>query len=115
MEAVASSEILVSIYQTTRLHIQKDSYVHIYRRPNYKFRCSENTIAISLQSMMEAVASSEILVSIYQTTRLHIQKDSYVHIYRRPNYKFRCSENAIAILLQPKTQQYQSPNLKYII
>ena len=39
--------------------------------------------------MIEAVDSSEILVSISQTTRRHIQKDSYIHIYRRPNYKFR--------------------------
>jgi hypothetical protein len=37
--------------------------------------------------MMEAVSSSEMLVSIYQTTRRNIPEDSHLHTRRHENLK----------------------------
>jgi hypothetical protein len=37
--------------------------------------------------MMEAVSTSETLVSVYQTTRRNIPEDSHLHTRRRENLK----------------------------
>jgi hypothetical protein len=41
--------------------------------------------------MMEAVSSSEISVSIYQTTRCNIPDVSHLHTRRRENFKYHAA------------------------
>jgi hypothetical protein len=38
--------------------------------------------------MMEAVSTSEMSVSMYQTTRRNVPEDSHLHTLRRENLKF---------------------------
>jgi hypothetical protein len=44
-------------------------------------------VGLLIALMMEAVSTSEMSVSFYQTTRRNIPEDSHVHTRRRENLK----------------------------
>jgi hypothetical protein len=86
IEAARSSETLVNFYQTTRRYNPEDSYLQLYsvlrQRINvmrfHAFTAVKMRIVVFCEYSwirMEAIRSSETLVTTYKTTRLHNLKD----------------------------------------
>jgi hypothetical protein len=66
------------------------------------------TAAITL--MLEAVSSTVMSISIYQTTRRNIPEDSYIHIRRRENLKFHVSRSC-SCLVDVWRNEIKSPRI----
>jgi hypothetical protein len=67
--------------------------------------------------MMEAISTSEMSVSMYQTTRRNIPEDSHVHTRRRENLKYHLVWNSFWVqnfLMSPAREQEQFSTLTWI-
>jgi hypothetical protein len=98
MEAVLTSETLVSSHQSTRRYNPEDGHLYTHHRENlksYKFlKTNSSGIVIKCQGdetlnalMMEAVQTSETLADSYRSTRRYDPEDGHLYTHRRENLK----------------------------